>query len=141
MDSAISLSAIHLSTVDFVMLRFLTGGHSKLLDAERFLWSDMLKLSGVRPLSRALHMSAVVCLNPSGVSRCTCCNVYRVLCRAMYAFTEAHASSMGLSSQWATGRRSTVCPCSCAALSVRQIGVGLCCLTFSSNVFLMSVSL
>ena len=54
-------------------------------------------------------MSAVVGLNPSGVSRCTSCNVYRALCRAMYAFTEAHASSMGLSSQWATGKRSTVC--------------------------------
>ena len=43
-------------------------------------------------------MSAVVCLNPSGVSRSTSCNVYRVLCRTMYAFTEAHASSIGLSS-------------------------------------------
>ena len=72
-DSAISFSAIRLSTIVFIRLGFLAGGHSKLLDAERFLRSVLTfctaymaiarssaiidqKLSGVQPLSRALPL-------------------------------------------------------------------------------------
>ena len=77
MDSAISFSAIRLSTVVFMRLRFLAGGHSKLLDAERFLRSVLTfcpaytaiarpsaiidqKLSGVQQLSRALPLSLML---------------------------------------------------------------------------------
>ena len=64
--------------------------------------------------------------------------MYLLLCRATYPLTEAHPNSIGLSSQWATGKRNTVCPLSRAASSVKYSGSGLFCLTFSSNVRLIS---
>ena len=61
-DSALSLLAIHLSTVDFVRLRFLAGGHSKLLEAERFLRSDIL--------SGEYDNCSAKCYNRSEIVRC-----------------------------------------------------------------------
>ena len=60
--------------------------------------------------------------------------LYFLLCRATYLLTDAHTNSFGLSSQWATGKRNTVCPLSRAASSVKYSGSGLFCLTFRSNV-------
>ena len=62
MDNALSLSAIHLSTVDFVRLRFLADGRSKLLDAERFLRSDIL--------SGEYENCSARCYNYSEIVRC-----------------------------------------------------------------------
>lgn len=87
-------------------------------------------------LQKFCHISVtvVVCLNPSCLS--ISFRVKSLLCLATYPSTDAHASSMRLSSQWAMGKQSSVWPCCPAASSVKYVGLGLCWHTLFNNVFL-----
>ena len=77
-------------------------------------------------------MSVIVYVNPSGVSRSISGKLYLI----MFSLSQKPMlTRIGLSSQWATGNLKAVCLCECAASSVRYRSVGLCCFTFSSNVF------
>ena len=66
------------------------------------------------------HVRCCACANPSGVSHSISFRLKSLFCLAMYPFTGAYASSVGLSSQWTTGRHRTVCPC-CLLLRLSSI--------------------